>query len=332
AGLVPIALGSDTGGSIRQPAAMCGVTGIKPTYGTVSRYGLVAYASSLDQIGPMCRTAGDAALMLSIIGGHDENDSTSVTSSFGDLRGELNDDRLTDRAAQLKIGVPREYFADGLDGEVATAVESALDVYRRLGAQTVDVSLPHTPNCIATYYLIAMAECSSNLARFDGVHYGHRTDSPTGIVDLYSASRSEGFGDEVKRRIMLGTFALSAGYYDAQYLKALRVRRLIQQDFERAFEQVDVLCCPTTPTPAFAFGEKTSDPLTMYLSDVYTIAANLAGIPAISIPCGFSSAGLPIGLQLLAPHFGESAILQTARLYERETDWHHRQPPPPQAA
>ena len=329
AAMVPLALGSDTGGSIRQPAAMCGVTGIKPTYGSVSRYGLVAYGSSLDQIGPISRTVADAALMLSVISGNDANDSTSVDRTPDDFLNALSDERLEHRAANLTIGVPREYFADGLDPQVAAAVEAALSEYRKLGAKTVEVSLPHTPHCIATYYLIAMAECSSNLARFDGVHYGHRTASPAGIVDLYSASRSEAFGEEVKRRIMLGTFALSAGYYDAYYLKALRVRRLIQQDFERAFEQADVLCCPTSPTPAFGFGEKTADPLTMYLCDVYTIAANLAGIPGLSIPCGFTTAGLPIGLQILGPLFGETAILQSAALYERETDWGRRRPPAP---
>lgn len=228
---------------------------------------------------------------------------------------------------RLKIGVSKEYFAEGLDPEVRTAVEAAIDVYRKLGVRIVEVSMPHSPYCIAVYYLIATAECSSNLARYDGVRYGHRTAEPRDIIDLYSASRAEGFGPEVKRRIMLGTFALSAGYYDAYYNKALKVRQLIKRDFDQAFTQADVLACPTTPTPAFRLGEKTHDPLQMYLADVYTTAANLAGVPGISIPCGFSSSGLPIGLQLMAPLFGETMILQTARIYERETDWHTRRPP-----
>jgi aspartyl-tRNA(Asn)/glutamyl-tRNA(Gln) amidotransferase subunit A len=327
AGMTPLALGSDTGGSIRQPAAMCGVVGLKPSYGRVSRYGLVAYGSSLDQIGPLARNVTDAALMLGVISGWDASDSTSVDAPVDRYLAELSDAKLAERLAGLKIGVPREYLGVGLHVEVRAAVEAAIDVYRRLGAAVVEVSMPHTPYCVAVYYLVATAECSSNLARYDGVHYGHRTAKPRDIVDLYSSSRAEGFGPEVKRRIMLGTFALSAGYYDAYYHKALKARQLIRQDFERAFAEADVLACPTSPTPAFRFGEKLDDPLQMYLADIYTLAANLAGVPGISIHCGFSGAGLPIGLQLLAPVFGETRLLQTARIYERETDWHVRRPP-----
>jgi aspartyl-tRNA(Asn)/glutamyl-tRNA(Gln) amidotransferase subunit A len=326
-GMTPLALGSDTGGSIRQPAALCGAVGLKPSYSRVSRYGLVAYGSSLDQIGPFARNVTDAALVLGVIGGKDPRDSTSVDRPVDDCVARLSDQELTERLSCLKIGIPKEYFGEGLDAEVRAAVEAAINVYRRLGVSLVEVSMPHSPYCVAVYYLVATAECSSNLARFDGVHYGRRTASPRDVVDLYSASRAEGFGPEVKRRIMLGTFALSAGYYDAYYNKALKARQLVKQDFDRAFEQVDVLACPTSPTPAFRFGEKLGDPLQMYLADVYTIAANLAGVPGISIPCGFSSDGRPIGLQLLAPLFGETQLLQTARLFERETDWHLHRPP-----
>jgi aspartyl-tRNA(Asn)/glutamyl-tRNA(Gln) amidotransferase subunit A len=324
--MVPLALGSDTGGSVRQPASLCGVVGLKPTYGRVSRYGLVAYGSSLDQIGPLATNVTDAALLLGVTAGQDPHDSTSVAEPVGDYTAGLADQQLARRAAGLRIGVPKEYFGEGLDAEVRTAIEAALEVYRGQGAQVVEVSLPHSPYSIAAYYVVATAECSSNLARFDGVHYGHRTASPKDIIDVYSSSRDEGFGPEVKRRIMLGTFVLSSGYYDAYYSKALKVRRLIKQDFDRAFEQVDVLAGPTSPTPAFRLGQKVSDPLTMYLADVYTISVNLAGLPAISIPCGFSAAGLPIGLQLIGPLFDEARLLQTARLYERETDWHTREP------
>jgi len=327
AGIVPLALGSDTGGSIRQPAALCGIVGLKPTYGRVSRWGLVAYGSSLDQIGPLAANVADAALLLGVIAGKDPHDSTSVDQPVDDYVAGLEDVRLSDYAHELRIGAPQEYFGQGLDPQVRAAVEAALRVYESLGARRVAVSLPHSPYCVAAYYLVATAECSSNLARFDGVHYGRRTTRPRDIYDLYASSRAEGFGPEVKRRIMLGTFALSAGYYDAYYDKALRVRRLIQRDFDRAFEQVDVIACPTSPTPAFRLGEKTQDPLQMYLADVYTIAANLAGIPGISIPCGFSPGGLPIGLQLLGPLFGEKRLLQAARLYEHATDWHTRAPP-----
>jgi aspartyl-tRNA(Asn)/glutamyl-tRNA(Gln) amidotransferase subunit A len=322
--MVPLGLGSDTGGSIRQPAALCGVVGLKPTYGRVSRYGLVAYGSSLDQIGPLATCVTDAALVLGVIAGRDSHDSTSVDRPVPDYLAALAEHRLSARG--LRIGVPREYFADGLDAETRAAVDAALEVYRTLGATTIEVSLKHTPYAVATYYLVATAEASSNLARFDGVHYGHRTERPTDLIDLYSSSRDEGFGPEVKRRIMLGTFALSAGYYDAYYNKALKVRRLIRDDFDAAFGKCDVLAGPTSPTPAFRIGEKSSDPLQMYLADIYTIAVNLAGIPALSIPCGFSAAGLPIGLQLMAPLFAEEQLLQAARLYERATDWHTRVP------
>lgn len=325
-GMVPLALGTDTGGSIRQPAALCGTVGLKPTYGRVSRYGLVAYGSSLDQIGPLASRVADAALLLGVIAGRDSHDSTSVDYAVPNYADELADARLGVLAQRMRIGIPREYLGEGLDNETRAAVETALEVYRRLGARVVEVSLPHTPYAIAAYYLVATAEASSNLARYDGVHYGHRTAHPHDIIDLYSSSRNEGFGAEVKRRIMLGTFALSAGYYDAYYHKALKVRRLIKEDFDRAFTLCDVLAGPTSPTPAFCLGEKLADPLTMYLADIYTIAANLAGIPAISLPCGFSAANLPIGLQLMAPLFGEVALLRAARLYERETEWHKRRP------
>jgi aspartyl-tRNA(Asn)/glutamyl-tRNA(Gln) amidotransferase subunit A len=326
AGMVPLALGSDTGGSIRQPAALCGVVGLKPTYGRVSRYGLVAYGSSLDQIGALGTTVEDVAMMLGVIAGKDPRDATSVDQPVPDYGAALAEGKLAGLAGRLRIGVPPEYFGDGLDDDTRAAVEAALDLYRRMGAKTVPVSLPHSRYAIATYYLVATAEASSNLARYDGVHYGHRTARPKDIFDLYSTSRDEGFGAEVKRRIMLGTFALSAGYYEAFYSKALKVRRLIQEDFDRAFAQCDVVAGPTAPTPAFRLGEKLADPLQMYLADIYTIAVNLAGIPAISLPCGFSRAGLPIGLQLMAPLFGEVALLQAARLYERETDWSTRRP------
>ncbi|MFH1747075.1 MAG: Asp-tRNA(Asn)/Glu-tRNA(Gln) amidotransferase subunit GatA [Planctomycetota bacterium] len=326
-GMVPLALGSDTGGSIRQPAAFCGIVGLKPTYGRVSRYGLVAYGSSLEQIGPLARNVEDVALLLHVISGYDPHDSTCVDRPVPDYPAALSTEELAACAARLTIGVPREYFAAGLDDEVRAAVEEAIAVYRRLGARIIEVSLPHTPACIAVYYVVAMAECSSNLARFDGVHYGRRGSSPDNLLDLYCSSRDEGFGSEVKRHLMLGNYVLSSGYYDAYYLKALRVRRLIKQDFERAFTQADLLICPTTPTPAFRRGEKLGNPLQMYLADIYTVSANLAGIPGISIPCGLASSGLPIGLQLMGPVFSEQLLLQAARLYERETDWHTRRPP-----
>ena len=326
AGMTPIALGSDTGGSIRQPASLCGVVGLKPTYGRVSRYGLVAYGSSLDQIGPLASHVIDAALLLGAISGGDALDATSAHEPTPDYVAALTDEAVARRMAGLKIGVPREYFGAGLEAETEAAVRAALAEYEKLGATLVDVSLPHTKYCVAAYYLVATAEASSNLARYDGVHYGHRAEHAEGIVDLYSRSREQGFGPEVKRRIMLGTFALSAGYYDAYYLKALKVRRLIKQDFDAAFEQVDVLACPATPTPAFQRGEKLDDPLQMYLADVYTIALNLAGLPGLVLPCGFSAGKLPIGLQLIGPTFGEQTLFQAGHAFESATDWHARRP------
>lgn len=330
--LVPLALGSDTGGSVRQPAALCGIVGLKPTYGRVSRFGLIAYGSSLDQIGPLATCVTDAALLLDVIAGPDPRDSTCSPHAAPPALSSLTDQALAECAQSLRIGVPREYFADGLDPEVAAAIHAAINVFERGGAKIADVSLPSTRFAVAAYYVIASAECSSNLARFDGVHYGHRTTSARGPREnptehLYSTSRSEGFGPEVKRRLMLGTFALAAGYADKFYSRALQVRRLVQRDMQRAFESVDVLLGPTSPTPAFRIGEKTDDPLQMYLADVYTIAANLAGVPAISLPCGLSRSALPIGLQLMTPLFEERRLLQAARLYERETDWHERRPP-----
>ena len=345
--MAPLSVGTDTGGSIRQPAGLCGVVGLKPTYGRVSRYGLVAFASSLDQAGPMAADVSGAALLLEAIAGRDALDSTSI-------------DRPTPRYSQeveqplsgLKIGVAREHFAAGLDGEVESAVKQAIDVYRSLGAEIREVSLPASPYGIAAYYVIAPSEASSNLARYDGVHYGYRTDvsqmqaqlqaerqrlidagdqrgaddvdSP--LVRMYRRTRAEGFGPEVKRRIMLGTYALSAGYYDAYYLKALKVRRLIRQDFDAAFRQVDFIVGPVTASPAFKLGEMTDDPLAMYLVDLYTVSANLAGIPAISVPCGFTAAGLPIGLQLQGPPLEESRLLRAARMYERAAGVERRMP------
>jgi len=312
-GFAPLSLGSDTGGSIRQPASFCGVVGLKPTYGRVSRFGLVAYASSLDQIGPFANDVTGAALLLDAISGHDGRDSTSVHAPATQTAATVEQP-----LAGLRVGVVREHFAEGLDAEVEAAVKRAVDVYRSLGATIVEISLPHSKYAIAVYYLIACSEASSNLARYDGVHYGHRAAEFTNMVDMYKASRSEGFGDEVKRRIMLGAYALSAGYYDAYYLKALKVRRLIRNDFDAAFQQVDVIASPVNPTPAFKLGEMTADPLKMYLADIYTISANLAGIPGISIPAGMNSARLPIGLQLLAAPFEEDKLLRAARMFERE--------------
>ena len=320
--MAPLSLGSDTGGSIRQPAALCGIVGMKPTYGRVSRYGLVAYASSLDQIGPFATDIQGAATLLEAISGHDPRDSTSVNQPATPFS-QLFDQPL----AGLRIGVPVEYFSAGLDSEIEASVRQALKIYESLGAQLKEIHLPHSKYAIATYYLVATSEASSNLARYDGVHYGHRAEnSGSSLVEMYEASRAEGFGDEVKRRIMLGVFSLSAGYADQFYTKALQVRRLIRNDFDAAFQQVDVIAGPVTPTPAFKIGEKTSDPLAMYLSDIYTISANLAGIPGLSLPCGLTTEGLPIGLQLLAPPFEEVRLLQAARMLERETDWHRRSP------
>jgi aspartyl-tRNA(Asn)/glutamyl-tRNA(Gln) amidotransferase subunit A len=322
AGLVPLALGSDTGGSIRQPAGFCGVVGLKPTYGRVSRWGLVAYASSLDQIGPLTRSVGDAALALDVIGGHDARDSTSIPEAMPNFR-----DALTGDVAGLKIGLPREYFVeDGVDPGVLARVREAIRVLEEAGAECVDVSLPHTQYTIATYYLIATAEASSNLARFDGVRYGRRADGVQDLEALYEKSRSEGFGAEVKRRILLGTYVLSAGYYDAYYGKAQRVRTLIRQDFERAFEHCDLILAPTSPETAFKLGAKSGDPLSMYLSDVYTVSANLAGVPGLTLPCGLSD-GMPVGLQLLGRPLDEATILRVGDAFERRTEHHLARPP-----
>jgi aspartyl-tRNA(Asn)/glutamyl-tRNA(Gln) amidotransferase subunit A len=315
----PLALGTDTGGSIRQPAALCGVVGLKPTYGRVSRFGLVAFGSSLDQVGCLTRCVADAALVLETIAGHDARDSTSVDKPVPPYS------RSVEQPVQpLTIGVAREHFGAGLDAEVEQTVRSSLKVYESLGATIKEISLPHSPYAVAVYYLVATAEASSNLARYDGVHYGYRAKEYADLIDMYSRSRGEGFGKEVKRRIMLGTYALSSGYKDAYYVKALRVRRLIKEDFDKAFAACDVIAGPTTPTAAFKIGEKAEDPLAMYLSDIYTISCNLAGLPGISIPCGFTKAGLPIGLQLLAAPFEEEKLLRVARMHERATDWHER--------
>jgi aspartyl-tRNA(Asn)/glutamyl-tRNA(Gln) amidotransferase subunit A len=345
--MAPLAVGTDTGGSIRQPAALCGVTGMKPTYGRVSRYGLVAFASSLDQIGPLGQTAEDAALLLEVLAGHDPLDSTSIDRPVPEYSRTVRQP-----LAGLRLGVVREHFAEGLDAEVEAAVREALGVYESLGAKVKEISLPHGKYAVATYYIIAPSEASSNLARYDGVHYGYRTDNremlaeleaerkrleeagdrarlddlDNALVRMYRRTRAEGFGPEVKRRIMLGTYALSAGYYDAYYLKALKVRRMIRQDFDRAFEDVDLIAGPVTPSPAFKIGEKADDPLSMYLFDLYTVSTNLAGIGGISIPCGQSSAGLPIGLHLQAPPFEEERLLRGASMFQQATDWHARKP------
>jgi aspartyl-tRNA(Asn)/glutamyl-tRNA(Gln) amidotransferase subunit A len=312
-------LGTDTGGSIRQPAALTGTVGLKPTYGRVSRFGVIAFASSLDQVGPMTRTVTDTAMLLGEIAGYDPRDSTSknkeVPNYLSDLEGGVKG---------LKIGVPKEYFIDGIDSEIRAAVDAALDFYKSQGAELVEVSLPHTEHGIATYYLIATAEASSNLARYDGVRYGMRKDPGGGLLDMYTATRAAGFGPEVKRRIMLGTYALSAGYYDAYYLKAQKVRTLLRQDFEKAFEQVDVIVTPTTPQAAFTLGDNMDDPVSMYLADVFTVSANLAGLPGMSLPCGFTTEGMPMGMQILGRPWDESTVLKVGRAYEREHDWHTR--------
>jgi aspartyl-tRNA(Asn)/glutamyl-tRNA(Gln) amidotransferase subunit A len=314
--LVPAATGTDTGGSIRQPAALTGTVGLKPTYGRVSRHGMVAFASSLDQAGVITRSAEDAATLLGIIAGFDERDSTSVDHPVPDYAGTL------DRPLKgLKIGIVRQHFDAGLEPQCAARVRNALDVMRGEGASLVEVDLPNLALSVPTYYVVAPAECSSNMSRFDGVRFGHRADNPENLLDLFCRSRGEGFGAEVKRRIMIGTYVLSAGYYDAYYLKAQKVRQLIGQDFKNAFRDVDVIAGPTAPTPAFALGEKTGDPITMYLNDIYTIGANLAGLPGISVPCGFADK-LPVGLQLVGPHFAEDRILQVAHQYQLATDWH----------
>jgi aspartyl-tRNA(Asn)/glutamyl-tRNA(Gln) amidotransferase subunit A len=325
AGMCLASIGSETGGSIRQPAALCGVVGLKPTYGRVSRYGLVAFASSLDQIGPFGRTVADAALLMDVISGHDRKDSTSVPGQVASHLAEL--DRPI---GKLRIGIAREFtLQSGMDPQVKAAVDAAIAKYTKLGAELVDVSLPHTEYGIAAYYVIAPCEASSNLARYDGVHFGHRTREPVkDIIELFSKTRSEGFGEEVQRRIMIGAYALSSGYYDAYYVSALKVRVLIKRDFDEAFKKCDVILSPTSPTPAFKVGEKTGDPLQMYLCDVFTVTCNIAGIPGISLPCGFTTGDkpLPIGLQLLGPAFGEPALLRAARMYEAATEWHLRRP------
>ncbi len=313
------ALGTDTGGSVRQPAAHCGVVGLKPTYGRVSRYGVVAYASSLDQVGPVTRDVRDSALLLQAIAGYDSADSTSVETPVPDYQANLTGD-----LKGMKIGLPKEYFIEGLDNDVREAVEEAAATYKALGAEIIEVSLPHTAYAVACYYLIATAEASSNLARYDGVRYGLRDESAEKLIDMYMQSRAAGFGAEVKRRIMLGTYALSSGYYDAYYIKAQKVRTLIRQDFLDVFEKVDTLLTPVAPTPAFALGEKTDDPLQMYLSDIYTIPVNLAGTCAMSLPCGFSAKGLPIGLQLIGKPFDEATMLRTAHAFEQATEWHKK--------
>ena len=320
--MVPLALGSDTGGSVRQPAALCGITGLKPSYGRVSRYGLLAFASSLDQIGPLAQTADDAALVLQVIGGADPHDSTSSAEPMPDLVGALSGD-----VRALRIGVPRA-FLEGVDQQVLSAFTEALAVLASRGAAIVDVELPHAAYGIPVYYLIATAEASSNLARYDGVRYGYRaTMGPSdGLQQMYERTRDLGFGDEVKRRIMLGTYVLSAGYYDAYYLKAQQVRTLLRQDYDRAFAAADVIATPTTPTPAFRLGEKTSDPLQMYLNDIFTVSANLTGLPAVSVPCGFSAGDLPIGLQLTGRMFDEATLLRAADAFQRDTAFHTRVP------
>ncbi|MCE5327582.1 MAG: Asp-tRNA(Asn)/Glu-tRNA(Gln) amidotransferase subunit GatA [Planctomycetaceae bacterium] len=334
AGLCAAALGSDTGGSIRQPAALCGIVGLKPTYGRVSRYGLVAYGSSLDQIGPMTRDVADCALLTGVIAGHDRADSTSIPHSVPDYAAALDEP-----IANLRVGLPKEFFSEALDGEIRRAVLAAADAFKAAGAQIVEVSLPTSrvdsdaggklsSFAVACYYIVASAEASSNLARYDGVHYGYRTPAKVDdIVELYCRSRAEGLGAEVKRRIMLGAYTLSSGYYDAYYLKALKVRRLIKNDFDRAFQSCDLLLCPTTPTTAFKLGEKTADPLTMYLADVYTLSVNLAGLPGLSVPAAISAAGLPIGMQLIGPVFSEGRLLQVARAYEKASGVMRLKPP-----
>ena len=317
------ALGSDTGGSVRQPASFCGVVGLKPTYGRVSRFGLVAYGSSLDQIGLVTRTVGDCALMMNVIAGHDAADSTSVDEKQAPVCDYL--EKLEEPVGGLKIAVVPEFNA-GADEQVQKSISETIEVYKKLGAEIVEVDMPHLDYAIAAYYVIATAEASSNLARYDGVHYGHRTENPADYIEVYSKSRAEGFGKEVKRRIMLGTYVLSSGYYDAYYLKALKVRNLIRGDFTKVFDKCDCIMMPVSPTTAFRIGEKIDDPLQMYLSDIYTIAANLAGIPGVSIPCGFDEEGLPIGLQILGPTFSEDKLLRIGRMFEAQTDWHKRRP------
>ncbi|MCC6712927.1 MAG: Asp-tRNA(Asn)/Glu-tRNA(Gln) amidotransferase subunit GatA [Candidatus Dadabacteria bacterium] len=314
-------VGTDTGGSIRQPAAFCGVVGMKPTYGRVSRFGMIAFASSLDQAGPLTKTVEDTAIMLNAIAGHDANDSTCANFPVPDYTENLRDD-----VKGMKIGVPKEYFIDGMDGEVEDAAKKAISALERLGGEIVEISLPHTEYAVLTYYIIAPSEASSNLARYDGVKYGYRAKGAHSLGEMYLKTRAEGFGTEVKRRIMLGTYALSSGYYDAYYLKAQKVRTLIRRDFDEAFRNVDVIVAPTTPEVAFKAGEKSGDPIKMYLCDVLTIPCNIAGLPGVSLPCGFSSGGLPIGLQVLGKAFDEESVIRAAHAYEREAGWYRERP------
>jgi aspartyl-tRNA(Asn)/glutamyl-tRNA(Gln) amidotransferase subunit A len=318
--LTPAATGTDTGGSIRQPAAFCGITGLKPTYGRVSRYGMIAFASSLDQGGPMARTAEDCALLLQAMAGYDQRDSTSLDRPVPDYPAALNGS-----LEGLRVGLPKEFFGEGLDADIARLIEEAVGEYRKLGAEVKEVSLPNMHLSAPAYYVVAPAECSSNLARFDGVRFGYRCDNPKDLHDLYTRSRGEGFGPEVKRRILIGTYVLSAGYYDAYYLKAQKIRRLISNDFKQAFSEVDVIMGPTSPSVAFRFGEKSADPIAMYLSDIYTIAVNLAGLPGMSVPVGFSG-GLPVGMQIIGDYFSEERLLNVAHRYQQATDWHVRVP------
>ena len=318
--LAPAATGTDTGGSIRQPASLCGITGLKPTYGLVSRYGMIAFASSLDQGGPMAQTAEDCALMLNEMAGFDEKDSTSLQRQIPDYRAELG------RSIKgLRIGLPKEYFDQGLDENVRAVIQTALDYYRDMGAEPVEIELPNSALAVPVYYVVAPAECSANLSRFDGVRYGYRCDDPKDLYDLYTRSRGEGFGAEVKRRIMVGTYALSAGYYDAYYLKAQQLRHLISDDFKEAFKHVDVIMGPASPGTAFNIGEKAEDPISMYLSDIYTIAVNLAGLPGMSVPAGFVD-GKPVGLQIIGNYFEESRLLNVAHQYQQQTEWHKQIP------
>jgi aspartyl-tRNA(Asn)/glutamyl-tRNA(Gln) amidotransferase subunit A len=319
--MAPAATGTDTGGSIRQPAALCGITGLKPTYGVVSRYGMIAFASSLDQGGPMARSAEDCALLLNVMAGFDGRDSTSLEREKEDYARDL-----AKPLAGLKIGLPREFFGEGLTGDTAKAVQEAIEQFRKLGAATVEVSLPNSGLSVAAYYVIAPAEASSNLSRFDGVRYGYRTPDYADLTEMYEKTRAEGFGAEVKRRIMIGTYVLSHGYYDAYYIQAQKLRRLIANDFVEAYRQCDVILGPTAPTTAFKLGEKADDPVQMYLSDIYTIAVNLAGLPGMSLPCGFDGQGLPIGLQLIGNYFAEAKMLNVAHQYQLATDWHSRAP------
>ncbi len=318
--LCAAATGTDTGGSIRQPAGFTALTGLKPTYGRVSRWGMIAYASSLDQAGPMARTAEDCALMMQVMAGFDKKDSTSVDEPVADYSKGLNDS-----LKGLRIGLPKEYFSAGLDAATADAIHAAVKQFQSLGAEVKEISLPNAELAIPAYYVIAPAEASSNLSRFDGVRFGYRCDDPADLTDLYKRSRGEGFGAEVKRRIMVGAYALSAGYYDAYYLQAQKIRRLIKNDFMAAYEQVDVILCPTSPTPPFKIGEKIDDPVSLYLTDIYTITANLAGVPGVALPAGFAN-GLPLGMQLLGPYFSEARLLNIAHQYQQVTDWHSRAP------